>query len=82
VRRSISFLQQTVNHRASSKKNTLSLSGKFGNANQPSKGQDGAFTTSRLQSNVWDHYSIVEDKEENIGGLLSAKALCQNIEVG
>jgi hypothetical protein len=52
---------------------SLSLSCKFGNGNQPSKSQDGASTTSRVQNNVWDHYSIVE--EENKCGLLSGKAV-------
>jgi BED zinc finger len=40
---------------------SLSLSANFGNGNQPSKSR-GTSTTSRVRSNVWDYYSIVEEK--------------------
>jgi hypothetical protein len=40
---------------------SVSLSANFGNGIQPSKSQNGTSTTSRVRSNVWNHYDIVEE---------------------
>jgi hypothetical protein len=40
----------------------VSLSANFGNRIQHSKSQNGTSTTSRVRSNVWNHYNIVEEK--------------------